>query len=184
MFQVLSNKIEDVNKVSACIYGKLTLYIIYENCPIHDLIISSQLQSKKPETKRNKTLGKTKETTQLTKTPKQTAKKEAKKTPQETLLTKLKSKSTPAKSGTPSTSKSSRKKAKVAYYTGETKSEYFNETSTKNFSSESLSDDDEDFEIPALKTPKRGRSGGSRPVEPRQHAPAGGETSGIVKKGQ
>ncbi|CAB3998693.1 DNA repair complementing XP-C cells [Paramuricea clavata] len=142
--QVLSNKIEDVKK------------------------------SKKPETKRNKTPGKTKETTQLTKTPKQTAKKEAKKTPKETLLTKLKGKSTPAKSGTPSTSKSSRKKAKVDY-TGETKSEYF---------TESLSDDDEDFEIPALKTPKRGRSGGSRPVEPRQHAPAGGETSGIVKKGR
>ena len=108
---------------------------------------------------------------------KEPAKKRSKKNPKETLSGKLKNKSISPKNDSPSTSKSLRKKAKVDY-TDETKSEYFNDGTT---SSERLSGDEDDFEVP-VRTLKRGRSSGSR-LEVPQDAPAGGETSGMIKKG-
>ena len=139
--QVLSNKVEDVNK------------------------------TKKPERKQSKTPGKAKQTKQTVTTPKQTATKEPK-TPKESLSNKRKRQSTSAKSGgIKSSSQSLRKKAKVDYT--ETKSEYFSEAKT---STENISDDEEDFEIP---TPKRRKSEEIRGVEP-----VLGESSGTAKKGR
>ena len=46
-----------------------------------------------------------------------------------------------------------------------------------------LSADEDDFEMPT-RTPKRRKSSGSRREVPFEDAPAGGETSGIIKRGQ
>lgn len=101
------------------------------------------------------------------------------------MLNKLKSKSTPGKTGTPSSSRSLRKKAKVDYAV-ETKSEYFSEEKTSNDERLSNMSDDEDFEVP-LETPKRRRKspqGSPVLVESLQIAPESGETSGLIKKGE